>query len=655
MGAGADGGPSIASASLLTVIEGATSAIAIFDREMRYLFHNGAWGEEWGTGDRDLRGLLHYEVFPDVPRRWREVHARCQAGAHERNDDDTFIRSEGSREWLRWEAGPWRDTAGEIGGIFVRTERTTEHRAIDEELRRTHQRLQEASRLARVGYWDWDLGTDRVTWSAEVYELFGLDPSRAPLSYQDYFQAIHHDDRERIADEVERVIAHGSSFYFEHRIVRPDGDERTVAIDGRVQPSVESSGESAASAMLMGAVQDVTERQALEDQLRHSQKLEATGRLAGGVAHDLNNILTVIFSFGQLVKEDVRDAGTREDIDEILRAAEQASALTSQLLAFSRRRTVMPRVLDVTDVVERAQAFIQRALGEDVRYAAHLADGLWNACIDPNALEQVILNLAVNARDAMPDGGNLTLTTANVALGEDEVGAKGGVIPPGEYVSIVLADDGVGMEEAVRAQIFEPFYTTKGLGRGTGLGLSTCYGIVRQADGYIWVYSEPGRGTTFKIYLPRVLAPTDRVAPRPEPEAARGTEAVLIAEDNAQVRRITRRVLERLGYDVRVAVSGEDALRLLDESDWSPNLLLTDVVMPGISGMVLAERVTERFPEVRVLFMSGYSENTIVHHGVVVEGVELIEKPFEPGSLSYKVREVLDHARPWDESARSPD
>lgn len=633
--------------SALAILEGSPSAIAVFDREMRYLFHNASWSQEWGVEGRDLRGSAHYEVFPDVPQRWRDVHARCMAGAHERHEDDTFVNVRGEREWLRWEAGPWRDATGAIGGIFVRTERTTEQHSADEELRRTHQRLQEASRLARVGYWDWDLGTDAVTWSAEVYELFGVDPSRTDLTYEDYFQAIHPADRDRVSEDVERAIAAGGSFYFEHRIVLPEGIERRVAIDGRVQPSVERPGQGSSSTMLLGAVQDVTERQNLEERLRHSQKLEATGRLAGGIAHDLNNILTVIFSFGQLAREGLEDEALRQDIEEILLAAERASALTSQLLAFSRRRAVLPRVLDVNEVLRRTHAFIERALGEDIRYAAHLCEGLWNARIDPNALEQVLLNLAVNARDAMPRGGNLTLETLNVVLGEDEVGAKGGVIPPGDYVSIVVSDDGVGMEEETRAQIFEPFYTTKGLGQGTGLGLSTCYGIIRQADGHIWVYSEPGRGTTFKIYLPRMLDPADQVEVRPTPAAARGTEAVLIAEDNAQVRRITHRVLSGLGYDVRVASSGEDALRILDEDDWRPGLLLTDVVMPGINGLELAEGLAARCPNVRVLFMSGYTENTIVHHGIIVEGVELIQKPFEPRSLGYKVREVLDHAPPW--------
>ncbi|MCB9647858.1 MAG: hypothetical protein H6730_14810 [Deltaproteobacteria bacterium] len=277
---------------------------------------------------------------------------------------------------------------------------------------------------------------------------------------------------------------------------------RYLAIDGRVLHD-----EAGRPTRLVGAAQDVTERHLLEDQLRESQKLEATGRLAGGVAHDFNNILT---GSGFLLGRAGAGAGKaillRADVPrEVIRAAEQARSLTQQLLSFSRRRTVIPRVLQINERVKAVEAMIRRILGEDISYSTHLASDLWNTRIDPNALEQVIVNLAVNARDAMPEGGRLTIETTNVTLTDHKIGAKGQAIPPGDYVTFMLSDNGVGMSEPVREHIFDPFYTTKGPGRGTGLGLSTCYGIIRQAHGFIWVYSEPGQGTTFKVYLPRVM------------------------------------------------------------------------------------------------------------------------------------------------------
>jgi two-component system, cell cycle sensor histidine kinase and response regulator CckA len=517
--------------------------------------------------------------------------------------------------------------------------------SIDEqELRLANERLAEAQRLAKIGYWEWQLDADnRVTWSDEVYALFGVVRTGEPLDYQSYFSAVPDREKDRVADLVDKAIKAGHPFYFEHAIARPDGSERVVAIDGRVEHDA-----SGRPIRLLGAAQDVTERHELQEQLRQSQKMEASGRLAGGVAHDFNNLLTVIFSFGEFAVESLEPTHpARADLAEVLRAAEQAKSLTGQLLAFSRQQTVMPRVIDINERVANVDAMLRRILGDDIAFATHLMTGLWNARIDPNALEQVIVNMAVNARDAMPSGGKLTLETSNVILGDEERGGKGRRIPPGEYVALVISDDGEGMSDEVKARIFDPFYTTKGTGRGTGLGLSTSYGIIRQADGYVWVYSEPGQGTTFKVYLPRVLAALDREERRPIAEAFGGTESILLAEDNAQVRDATVRALRALGYTVTVASSGHEALALVDAGEMVVDLLLTDVVMPRMNGKQLADQVATRRPAVKVLFMSGYTENTIVHHGVLDAGIELLQKPFAPAALGARVRQVLDHGATW--------
>ncbi len=631
-----DEGEDELSANLRDIVVHSPMSIAVFDREMRYVVHSKRYAAEYGLEHEDLVGRSHYEVFPELPARFREVHRRCLAGASESAQADPLVRQDGRTEWANWDVRPWRTATGDIGGIVVMTELITARIEMEAQLRLAHAQLMEAQRLARVGYWEWDLASQVVTWTEEVYRLFGIDPSRSPLTYDDYIAAVPEEARGLIDERVRTSIAAGSEIYLEHPIIRPDGTERHVAINGRVLR--DDAGEPV---RLVGAAQDITERHQLEEQLRESQKLETAGRLAGGVAHDFNNILTAIFSFSEFALETLdEDSPAASDIGEVLRAAEQAKSLTQQLLSFSRRRTVRPRVIQINERVRRVEAMIRRLLGEDIAYATYLSDDLWNTRIDPNALEQVIVNLAVNARDAMPSGGRMTIETANVTLHEEKVGAKGRAIPAGEYVAFVLSDSGHGMDASVLEHVFEPFYTTKPQGRGTGLGLSTCYGIIRQADGHLWAYSEPGHGSTFKIYLPRVIGAVDREAQVPAPMSSTGHESILLAEDNDQVRDLAVRSLEDLGYRVLACRSAEEALAAAREHN--VDLLVTDVIMTGMNGKELASRVAELHPRIRVLYMSGYSENTIVHHGVLEDGVQLLQKPFNPSDLGRRVRAVLD-------------
>jgi len=389
---------------------------------------------------------------------------------------------------------------------------------------------------------------------------------------------------------------------------------------------------------------DMTREHELAEQLRQSQKMEAVGKLAGGIAHDFNNLLTAINGYADmLISRAPPESPVRRDAMEILSAGERAAALTRQLLAFSRRQVLQPKVLDLDKVVGGMQSLLQRVIGEDIALEIHGVEGLWQTRADPGQLEQVIMNLVVNARDAMPRGGRVVVETANRQLDAEYVRSRP-VVRPGPYVEISVSDTGDGMTPETQARIFEPFFSTKGPGKGTGLGLSTVYGIVKQSQGYIWVYSELGKGTVFKIYLPKVEgeARIDRVEPKESEPPNEGAETVLLAEDESMVRELARVVLESKGYRVIEASDGNEALRTCRGYDGPIHLLLTDVVMPRMGGVDLAEQVVAARPDMRILFMSGYAENAIVSQGILKPGASFISKPFRPSLLASKVREVLD-------------
>ena len=395
----------------------------------------------------------------------------------------------------------------------------------------------------------------------------------------------------------------------------------------------------------LALAQSQSRTRTLEAQLLESQKLEAVGRLAGGVAHDFNNILTAIGGYTDLLLADLpKDDPRRQDVEEIHLAAQRAAGLTHQLLAFSRRQVMQPKVIEPNALVSEIEKMLRRLIGEDILFATVLHPRVGNVRADPGQLEQVIVNLAVNARDAMPDGGRLTIETRNVDLDETYAAEHAGVTP-GRYVQFAVSDTGVGMNAATKARIFEPFFTTKTRGKGTGLGLATAYGIVQQTGGHIWAYSEPGRGTTMRIYLPRVDALADPVEHPTvtDPERLRGSETILLVEDEKAVRAVTRQLLERNGYKVLEAPDGPAALALVNRTPDVPvDLLLTDVVMPGMSGRDLADQLAARRPGLRVLYMSGYTDDAIVRHGMLEPGLSYLEKPFQPGGLLRKVRESLD-------------
>ncbi|MDQ3997947.1 MAG: PAS domain S-box protein, partial [Gemmatimonadota bacterium] len=492
---------------------------------------------------------------------------------------------------------------------------------------------------AHEGVWtiDKDLRTDYV--NPRMAEMLGYLPEemigRSLIDFTD-------------EDEIDSVEEHmqrrrqGVAEAYEVALRRKDGTKVWTFISA--SPILDESGAYAGS---LGMVTDMTEHRKLEAQVRQTQKMDAVGQLAGGVAHDFNNLLTVIKGFTGFLLEDLADGDARrDDVKEIDQAATRAAALTRQLLAFSRRQVLEPRVLDLNGLVTEFEKMLRRLIPADVAIRTKLVPELGLVEADPGQLEQVLMNLAVNARDAMPDGGTLTIETENAELDRTyDSGHSPATIVPGPYVLLLVSDTGCGMDKATQARIFEPFFTTKEKGKGTGLGLSTVYGIVKQSGGYVWVYSEPGRGTTFKVYLPRVQAESGvSVRGAAGNPARRGSETILLVEDDDAVRAMARRILRRDGYRVLEATTGAAALRICAETGEAIDLILSDLVMPEMGGRELASRVRAQHSGARLLFMSGYTEEAAMQRSVLDSSEAFLSKPFTPEALTRKVREVLDRA-----------
>jgi PAS domain S-box-containing protein len=474
--------------------------------------------------------------------------------------------------------------------------------------------------------------------SPQVETILGYTPEEWISISSRWAELIHPDDLPMVA-AAEDASSSGLPFQAEFRIKCKDGREvwlndTAVVVQG-----------SDSHRVMEGIIVDITDRKLLETQLQQSRKMEAVGRLAGGIAHDFNNLLTIITGYTELaLSRPMIPPEIRSDIERIENAAGRAAGLVRQLLAFSRRQVLQPKTLDLNAIVLNLDKLLRRLMDDNVEMVTHVVENVGKVKADPAQVEQVIMNLVVNARDAMPNGGRLVVETCNVELdaayAEDHASVK-----PGRYVMLAVSDTGVGMDRQTMAHIFEPFYTTKESGRGTGLGLSTVYGIVKQSGGYIWVYSEPGKGSTFKVYLPRVDDPTEEpVAEHAHPVTKRGAETILLVEDEEAVRHLIQTVLVEHGYDVISARDPQDAEQVAANCAREIHLLLTDVVMPGTSGRELAARITPLRPGIRVLFMSGYTENVITTGGMLEKGLAFLQKPFSPAVLVEKVREVLSRA-----------
>jgi PAS domain S-box-containing protein len=542
----------------------------------------------------------------------------------------------GKERIVSYSGAPVRGPDGQIELAVLTLHDVTEGRWAEEELRRTAYLL----RAVAEGITDAVYVKDREGRYLLFNEAAGRFVGRDPR------EVLGNDDR-ALFDEVsaERVMSR------DRRVMESDKAETaeevlTAAGVTRTYLATKAPYRDELGNVigLIGISRDITERRKLEEQYRQSQKMEVVGRLAGGVAHDFNNLLTVINGYGDLVLSVLPSSNpARESVAEMVKAGERAAALTRQLLAFSRQQLLAPRVLSLNTVIGEMEKMLRRVIGEDIELATKLTPSLGHVQADPGQLEQVLLNLAVNARDAMPRGGKLTLETSDVELDEASALVSTGVTP-GRYALLAVSDTGMGMSPEVRARVFEPFFTTKGPGKGTGLGLATVHGIVSQSGGRIEVYSEIGHGTTFKVYLPQMsgLPLAGRRSHPGTAGAPRGRETILLAEDEESVRALSRHVLSECGYAVLEAADGEEALALVARENVDIHLLVSDVVMPGIGGRELAERMQALRPELRVLYISGYADDAIIRHGVLEADVNFLQKPFSAGALARKVREVLD-------------
>jgi two-component system, cell cycle sensor histidine kinase and response regulator CckA len=511
------------------------------------------------------------------------------------------------------------------------------HRETERELARSEERLTTAQEVAGIGTWDIEETTGAAVWSDNLRRLMGVTAD-APAGYEEFLDLVHPDDRESVQAEVDEAYRQGGDFAVSYRLRRSGG--RPVWLESRGRVTLDEVGSPLRA---LGITVDITahkeaaeEQEKLERQLRQAQKMESVGRLAGGVAHDFNNLLLAIRGYAEVgaTKANAHE-NPHEELEEIIAAADRASGLTRQLLAFSRKQVLNPEVLDLNDTVRAMERLLGRLLGEDLELAARTADEPVWVNADRGQLEQVIANLAVNARDAMRDGGRLSLEVSTVEAGSDH----GAALTPGRYALLAVRDTGIGMDPETTAQIFEPFFTTKR--EGTGLGLATVHGIVKQSGGSIWVYSEVGVGTTFKIYLP-LTEDAVPVRPAEPPISTRGSnQAILLVEDDPQVCRIVARTLSARNYRVLAASNDEDALRLAHPANGRIDLLLSDVVMPGLGGRELAARIRLLQPDIRVLYMSGYTDDAVIRRGGLSRTAAFIEKPFSSEELASKVRELL--------------
>ncbi|MGV3710032.1 MAG: ATP-binding protein [Gemmatimonas sp.] len=464
--------------------------------------------------------------------------------------------------------------------------------------------------------------------------MFGYD--REELIGRSVFDLVADESRMMVTEKIRSGVSGG----YDVIGVRKDGSRFTFDTVVRVHGQGDHQ-------IRVAALRDTTEQRRLEEQYRQSQKMEAVGRLAGGVAHDFNNLLTVILGYTDILlsgeSRDDQDSRDRADQLQAVRdAGENAASLTQQLLAFSRQQVLRPQILSLNNVVASTEKLLRRVIGEDIKLQSKQSEDLRRIEADPGQLSQVLMNLAVNARDAMPNGGMLMIETANIDLDADYAIIYPNVTP-GPYVQLSVSDSGIGMDEETQRRIFEPFFTTKELGKGTGLGLASVYGIVQQSGGHIWVYSELGMGTTFKVYFPAVDQTADiEVFPEPVQRPLRGTETVLIAEDAGAVRELSKTVLENHGYHVLIADNGLKAIEVANQYVGQIDLLLTDVVMPSMNGRELAEHMSTAFPSIKVLFMSGYTNDAVLQRGILGPGVTLLQKPFTPAILARAVRDVLD-------------
>jgi PAS domain S-box-containing protein len=634
-----------------SLIENSSDAIALFRPDGAILYASPSTPQVLGFTPEELLLFNAFDMIHPDDRRF--VAGRVSAAlAAPRVGVSGQARARHKDGSWRWMEGTFTNLLKEpsVGAIVNNYRDITERKRVEEELVRLgaeieSQRQRVNNIVANVPGVVWeawgqpDAAMQQIDFVSDYVEtMLGYSVEEWLRTPGFWLSIIHPEDREWSARAVAASLARGGQATMEFRWIAKDG--RALWVESHYAVISDDEGRPVG---LRGVTIDISDRKTLEEQLRQSQKMEAIGQLAGGIAHDFNNLLTVITGYSELsIKRLQSDDPLRRSLEEIKKAGDRAASLTRQLLAFSRKQVLQLKFLDLNEVVSDMEKMLRRLIGENIELRTALDQQLGSIKADPGQIEQVIMNLAVNARDAMPGGGKLTIETQNVYV-DEQYARKHLAVSPGPYVMVAVSDTGAGMDDQTQKHIFEPFFTTKEVGRGTGLGLSTVYGIVRQSAGNIWVYSEVGRGTTFKIYLPRAEEEAQgykrSVATE---EALRGTETILLAEDEETLRKLAREVLEMYGYQVMESANGGAALLFCERHKGPIHLLLTDVIMPEMSGRELAIRLAGLRPEMKTLYMSGYTDTAIVHQGVLNEGENFIQKPFSPEALAQKVREVLD-------------
>jgi PAS domain S-box-containing protein len=595
--------------------------------------------------------VLGWSADELVGRDWFDtcVPARVRAAVLKRlgevleGDDSTgeneVLTKSGEERLIEWRNTPLRDAFGDVIGLLGSGTDITDRNRIARALQATEERTRFALEAAGIGTWDADLITGRVQWSRIVETHYGVQPGTFSGTFDGVFNRIHPDDLDSVRDIVLNAVKSGSDFSVDYRTIWDDGAVRWLNAIGRVQLDEQGS-----PLRGMGIIQDITERRSLNAQYQQSFKMEAVGRLASGVAHDFNNLLTAITGFAEFIASD-SDLPTQhaEDVGEIIKAAGRAAGLTTQLLAFSRQQVLHTVPVDVNGMVTGMTAMLARLIGADIKIDLALAPDIAPALADHGQLEQVVMNLAVNARDAMPEGGTILIETSEAELENSPFHDE--QIVSGRYIMIAVTDTGTGITRETQKRLFEPFFTTKKTGEGTGLGLSTSYGIVKQSNGHIWVYSEPGHGTTFKVYLPKSKESVSASVEEPAvAQANAATETVLLVEDEDALRDLSARILTDAGYRVYGASNGTEAEASFMRHTGEIDLVITDVVMPECGGPELLARLRSFAPELPVLYMSGYTEQSIAHKAGFDRGLPFVQKPFTAAELVRQVRAALTPA-----------
>ena len=639
------GGEELTPDLLAAAVAASANGIVITDAAGAILWANPAFtrmtgyplAEVKGRNPSILKSGLHDRAF------YQELWSTITSG-RSWHGELVNRRKDGSLYTEEMTITPVMCAEGQVANYIAIKQDVTRRRQAEEEFQKVRERLELALEAANEALWDWDVPSGRCYFSPRYYTMLGYEPGEFPAHYQSWEELLHPDDRQSAGEEVQRFLDRHEGFAIEFRLRTKTGEYRSLLCRGRV---VEAD-ETGRPVRMVGTNSDITERNKLAEQVRHAQRMEAVGVLAGGIAHDFNNLLTVINGHCSLLLESAAETSPlAAPLAEIRDAGERAAGLTRQLLAFSRRQVLRPTVVNLNSIIQRLGTMLRRMVREDIRITTTLEPALGSVLADEGQLEQVVMNLVVNSRDALPGGGEITIETGNFYADASYAQAHPDV-SPGAYVMLAISDTGTGMDEETRSHLFEPFFTTKPVHKGTGLGLSTVYGIVHQSGGWIWVYSEPGKGSTFKVYLPRTeqsAEPSEQQASaRQVPRA--GTETVLIVEDEPALLKLAANSLKKHGYSVLTASRGPAALEIAAQHPGPIHLLLTDVIMPEMNGRELSDALTRTRPGMRVLFMSGYTDDVISTSGVLDRDVAYLQKPFSPNELARRVREVLSRKVP---------